>query len=347
MSPSIAQRHVFICITPLQVLIAQRIIADLIAQPAQIIGLYLPYADTAKHRHYFAKLQAVCDQAAFVVLKNQTWQQRFVTLHQLKHTLKRLNLWQQPVERVYLASVDVLFLQYVIAKINFHQLYTFDDGTANIFPNSSYHQPLPKSRAMQAFKKLLGVRYADVGAVLAASQAHYTIFPHEKNVIANTIPIALYKDLPSPLVHNQPIDKTDKADQTVKRLLLGQGLDAFIGAAAYRELVQTMVTRFAIDAFVPHPRERLDFGALLPVLATDNIIEDYVMAELHQYPNQVIEIYTFMSTAVFTLKDLPRTRITLVYNRALWQQFVEAYQFLVSRGFRLVDIDAPNREDSV
>lgn len=347
MSPSIAQRHVFICITPLQVLIAQRIIVDLIAQPAQIIGLYLPYADTAKHRHYFAKLQAVCDQAAFVVLKNQTWQQRFATLHQLKHTLKRLNLWQQPVERVYLASVDVLFLQYVIAKINFHQLYTFDDGTANIFPNSSYHQPLPKSRAMQAFKKLLGVRYADVGAVLAASQAHYTIFADEKNVIANTIPIALYKDWLPMYDHARQEPSANQAEQTVKRLLLGQGLDAFIGAAAYRELVQAMITRFDIDAFVPHPRERLDFGALLPVLATENIIEDYVMAELRQHSNQTIEIYTFMSTAVFTLKDLPRTRITLVYNRVLWQQFAEAYQFLASRGFRLVDIDTSTCEGSV
>lgn len=344
MPPSIAQRHVFICITPLQVLIAQRIIADLITQPAQIIGLYLPYADHAKHRHYFAKLQAVCDQAAFVVLKNQTWQQRFATLHQLKHTLKQLNLWQQPVERVYLASIDVLFLQYVMAKINFHQLYTFDDGTANIFPNSSYHQPLPKSRAMQAFKKLLGIRHADVGAVLSASQAHYTIFPHETNVIANTIPIALYPDRPATLAK---IATVTPPQQTVKRLLLGQGLDAFIGEAAYRELVQAMITRFDIDAFVPHPRERLDFGALLPVLATDNIIEDYVMAELHQHPNQVIEIYTFMSTAVFTLKDLPRTRITLVYNRVLWQQFAEAYQFLASRGFRLVDMDTPTCEGSV
>lgn len=347
MSSSTTQRHVFVCTTPLQVLIAERIIADVVVRPADIIGLYLPYDDNAKHRHYFAKLQALCDHAAFVVLKNQRWRQRFATLNQLKRTLQRLNLWQQRAEGVYLASIDVLFVQFIVAKIKFKHLYTFDDGTANIFPNSSYHRPLPKSPAMQAFKKLLGIRHADVGAVLSASQAHYTIFPHEKNVIANTIPIALYKDLPSPLVHNQPIDKTDKADQTVKRLLLGQGLDAFIGEAAYRELVQTMVTRFAIDAFVPHPRERLDFGALLPVLATDNIIEDYVMAELRQYPNQVIEIYTFMSTAVFTLKDLPRTRITLVYNRALWQQFVEAYQFLVSRGFRLVDIDAPNREGSV
>lgn len=344
MSSSTTQRHVFVCTTPLQVLIAQRIIADLITQPAQIIGLYLPYDDNAKHRHYFAKLQALCDHAAFVVLKNQRWRQRFATLNQLKRTLQRLNLWQQRAEGVYLASIDVLFVQFIVAKIKFKQLYTFDDGTANIFPNSSYHRPLPKSSAMQAFKKLLGIRHADVGAVLSASQAHYTIFPHETNVIAHTIPIALYPDRSVTLAK---IATVTPPQQTVKRLLLGQGLDAFIGEAAYRELVQAMITRFAIDAFVPHPRERLDFGALLPVLATDNIIEDYVMAELRQYPNQVIEIYTFMSTAVFTLKDLPRTRITLVYNRALWQQFVEAYQFLVSRGFRLVDIDAPNREGSV
>lgn len=343
MSSSTTQRHVFVCTTPLQVLIAERIIADVVVRPADIIGLYLPYDDNAKHRHYFAKLQALCDHAAFVVLKNQRWRQRFATLNQLKRTLQRLNLWQQRAEGVYLASIDVLFVQFIVAKIKFKHLYTFDDGTANIFPNSSYHRPLPKSSAMQAFKKLLGIRHADVGAVLSASQAHYTIFPHETNVIAHTIPIALYPDRPATLAK---IATVTPPQQTVKRLLLGQGLDAFIGAAAYRELVQAVVTRFGIDGFVPHPRERLDFSTLLPVVQSERVIEEDIIDALCQQPTQRIEIYTFMSTAVFTLKDLPRTRITLVYNRALWQRFGEAYQFLASRGFHLVDIDAPDCEGS-
>lgn len=337
-SSAAAPRHVLICITPLQVLIAQRIVADFIPRPAAVIGLYMPYGDNDKHRHYYAKLRAVCDQAAFVELNNQNWPQRFILLSQIKHTMQDLKLWQQPVASVYLASVDVLFLQFVIAKIKFKHLYTFDDGTANIFPHSSYHQPLPKSFAMQYFKKLLGIRYRDVGAVLGASQAHYTIFPDEKNVITPTIPVTLYPDVPPTPAHPLP---SLPSQQTVKRLLLGQRLDDFIGAAAYRELVQTMVTRFAIDGFVPHPRERLDFSALLPVLDNTTIIEDYIIEELHRHPQQVIEIYTFMSTAVFTLKNLPRTQITLVYNRALWQRFGEAYQFLVSRGFTVVDLDAP------
>lgn len=323
--------NLILCITPLQVLIAKQIIRQ---SGSPFVGLYLPYGDNPKHRYYFEQLEQVCEKSVFIELKNQTWGERFATLNQLKTTLKNLDIWQQPIDSVYLASIDVLFLQYVIAKVKFHHLYTFDDGTANIFPNSTYYQPLPKSLPQKLFKKAIGITYPDIPSILALSDTHFTIFPHEKNIIDTTEPIFLFAKN-----DEQPSDNV-----TVKRLLLGQALDDFIGETAYRDIVAKLVSEFAIDAFCPHPRENLDVSDLVPVIHSDKIIEDYLLDELAHQPQQRFEIYTFISTAVFSLKEFPRTQVFMVYNQTLWDKFPDAYQFLASRGFTLINLDKLEQE---
>lgn len=322
--------NLILCITPLQVLIAKQIIQQNTGQNKQpFIGLYLPYGDNSKHRYYFEQLQQVCKKSAFIELKNKTWGERFTTLNTLKTTLKHLGIWQQPIENVYLASVDVLFLQFLISKVNFQHLYTFDDGTANIFPNSTYYQPLPKSISQKLFKKAVGITYPDIPRILAVSKRHYTIFPHEKNIIEDVEPIYLFDNIKGNPPDNSP----------VRRLLLGQALDNFIGETVYQEIVANMAREFNIDAFCPHPRENLDFSKTLPVVHSDKIIEDYLLDELQANPNTRFEIYTFISTAVFSLKEFPRTQVFMVYNQALWDRFPDAYQFLASRGFTLINLD--------
>ena len=329
--------NLIICITPLQVLIAKQIIKQ---HSAPFIGLYLPYGahskSEPKHRYYFDQLEQVCEKSAFIELKNKTWRERFATLNHIKTTLNTLDIWQKPIENVYLASIDVLFLQYVISKVKFQQLYTFDDGTANIFPNSSYFQPLPKSLPLQLFKHAVGITYPSIPSILAISKKHFTIFPQEKNIIDATHPVYLFDK-----ADNQPDENLP-----VKRLLLGQALDNFIGETAYRDIVTKMVSEFAIDAFCPHPRENLDFSHLLPVIDSDKIIEDYLSEALQQNPQQRFEIYTFISTAVFSLKEFPRTQVFMVYTQALWDKFPDAYQFLASRGFTLVNLDDADNLDA-
>lgn len=322
--------NLILCITPLQVLIAEKIINQ---NQNDFIGLYLPYGVNSKsepkHRHYFAKLQNVCTKSAFIELKNQTWGERFATLKHIKTVLKDLQIWQKPINNVYLASIDVLFLQYITSKIKFQNLFTFDDGTANIFPNSTYYQPLSKSLPQKLFKKTVGITYPDISSILAISQQHYTIFGDEKNLIDNLQSIDLF-------------DKFDQANTAIigtQKILIGQGLDNFIGATAYRDLVKNMVNVLGIDQFVPHPRENVDFSDLLTVIHSDKIIEDYLLEQIQTNPNTQFEIYTFFSTAVFSLKNFPRTQIFLIYNEALMAQFSEAYDFLASRGFTLIDID--------
>ena len=323
--------NLIICITPLQVLIAEQIIRK---TQGGFIGLYLPYGDNPKHQYYYQKLKSLCQKSDYIELKNKTWGERFATLTTLTTTLKNLGIYQQPIENTYLASLDVLFLQFIISKVKFNHLYTFDDGTANIFPNSTYFNPLPKSTAQKLFKKVVGISYPDIPSILAVSKKHYTIFANEKNIIDNLEAIQLFDTIATT---HQPIRQT-------KKILLGQGLDNFIGENAYQALVKQMIQRFGITNFVPHPREKLDFSDLLTVIHSDKIIEDYLVDEIAQHPSTHYEIYTFMSTAVFSLKDFPHTDIFLVYNQALMEKFKDAYDFLASRGFTLIDMDTAVKE---
>ncbi|MFW2176553.1 MULTISPECIES: glycosyltransferase family 52 [unclassified Moraxella] len=324
--------NLIICITPLQVLIAKRIIETNQINNSQsaFIGLYLPYGDNPKHHHYYQQLAKVCQQSAFIELKNQTWGERFATLNRLKTTLQQFGIWQQPIEGAYLASLDVLFLQYVISKVKFSKLYTFDDGTANIFPNSTYFNPLPKSLPMRLFKKLVGIRYPDIPSILAKTARHYTIFPHEKNLVENIQVIELL---------TQNSENTAVETNQVKRLILGQAIDNFVGETVYHEVVDKLIRDYQTEYFCPHPRENLDFSDKMTVIHSEKIIEDYLSDELTANPHCRYELYTFMSTAVFTLRDFPRVDIFIVYNQPLYQRFSEAYEFLAEKGFTMIDLD--------
>lgn len=328
--------QLLICLTPLQSLIARQIIVKVREKDAQAAFtlLYLTYFDNAKHQHYYNELAKICEQSAYVVLDNTTIAGRLATFSRLKAQLQRLALWRQTVDTLYLASIDVIFIQYVMSRLEFKQLVTFDDGTANIFSQSSYYFA-KLSVLKRLFKQAVRIRYPTIESVKARSQRHYTIFADEKNIIEPTIPLSLFPDQSA-----STIDKPYIAQPiTVKRLLLGQALDKFIGAEAYIDLVNMITNRYHIDAFCPHPGEKIDFSEVLPVVKSDYIIEDYLLQQLQANPETSYEIYTFMSTAVFSLRAFPRVTIVILYNQDLMARFADGYQLLAEHGFKLVDLD--------
>lgn len=321
--------NLIICMTPLQVLIANTIIRQ---SNSLFIGVYLTDMPSQKHEYYAKKLEAHCQKFAYIAVSNQSTWVKFTNFYTIEKAIRHLPLAN--IDTLYLANLDLLLPLYITGLVNYRNLMTFDDGTANIFPNSRYFSPPKISIAKRIFKYFLGIKYIDIHAVIKGSQKHFTIFPHEKNIIDNIEPIYLFDKTKTEHNENLP----------VKRLLLGQALDNFIGETAYRDIVAKMVSEFAIDAFCPHPRENIDFSYLLPVIHSDKIIEDYLLDELSQHPNQRFEIYTFISTAVFSLKQFPRTQIFMVYNQTLWDKFSDAYQFLASRGFTLINLDKLEQE---
>lgn len=319
--------NLIICMTPLQVLIAEKIIEKYPNTP--FVGIYLTDIDSEKHQYYAQKLNAITQNFSYLVIPLTSAWQKLKNYQAIRHRLKQMQVYQQQFDTVFLANIDLIAPIFVLACIQYRQLHTFDDGVGNIYPDSRYLQPPKQSKAKYGLKKILGLPYLDTHELKNASQCHYTIFPHEKNLIETLEPIYLFE--------NKQCNVKEKL--TVKRLLLGQALDNFIGENAYREIVQTMVKQFYIDAFCPHPRDTLDFSDILPVVRSEKIIEDYILTELQHNPNTQFDIYTFMSTSVFSLRNFVNVSVYLIYTDELMALFKDSYQFLQDRGFALIKLE--------
>lgn len=326
--------NLIICMTPLQVLIALRIIE---AHAGDFIGIYLAETDNDKHRFYSEKLADRCQRHAYLNLNNNdeaqnNWQKlsaKFQHFIKIKEILIGLNVWQQPVATVFLANLDLIVTQYILAKVNYIRLHSFDDGTINIFPTSRYFLPKQQSFAKWLFKKMLGIKDDNLAKILAKISKHYTIFLNKTNIVANPITINLF---------SQTYQNTPKINKVV-RILLGQPFDDIIGEKNYQTMILQTVNTYQIDYFYPHPREKNRFDDVLNVINTQMIIEDYLINQLEQQPNTRFEIYTFTSTAIFSLQALSRVTVFAIFHNVLQADFTQSYTFLQTQGITILGKD--------
>ena len=131
-------KNLFICLTPLQALIAQALLRQS-AAPADLLMLCYAEADNDKFRHYFRETAALADAAAYCVIPRSIWQRE----RQLPALARRL---RTEYATVFAASIDNANVQYLLSRIRFARLETFDDGTANINPPAASTARRPHRR---------------------------------------------------------------------------------------------------------------------------------------------------------------------------------------------------------
>jgi len=68
--------NLFICLTPLQALIAQALIRQT-AQPADLLMVCYPEADNAKFQHYYQQTAAQCRRSRYHIVPCRPWQRAF------------------------------------------------------------------------------------------------------------------------------------------------------------------------------------------------------------------------------------------------------------------------------
>lgn len=317
--------NLIICTTPLQSLIANALIQQI---GGDFIGIYMVYQDNEKQQYYAKKLQQSCNNMQYIVLKNQDMKAQFQTLSKIKNTLKHLNIYKKNIGNIYIASIDLLFIQYILAKVNYKMLFTFDDGTANLFKTSMYYHD-KTNFSKKIFKKIIGID-DNIHTIKQKSVKHYTIFYGQENIIANTEFVQL-------LIQNKT--HTNKKNETArKKILLGQPFNHIMSERAYKNMILYTMEYFGINAFYPHPRETAHLDDSVTVIKTEKIIEDYLIDELLKNDELEFEIYTFTSTAIFSLKNMSRVVTCVVKSGELYSLSKE-YEFLEEQGFRILIMD--------
>ncbi|EII6282559.1 hypothetical protein LHQ35_005347, partial [Escherichia coli] len=171
----------FICVTPLQMLIAEKIIDK--TRPVNIEIIVLAYQKNDKYMHYIKRLEKKCTNFTVLAVTPKNKLVTVIAFAKL-HTILNKNM-SKTYSEVYLSSIDNKYVQLIVSKLNYARLYTFDDGTANIIKSSAYYQEEKKTLKTNILRWIFGINKG-LQEIKSEICKHYTIYPSVSNIVSNT-----------------------------------------------------------------------------------------------------------------------------------------------------------------
>ncbi|WP_228138157.1 glycosyltransferase family 52, partial [Acinetobacter baumannii] len=119
-------KNLLICLTPLQMLIASKIVEQ---NPASYDVLCLSYNENEKYDYYFNQLAQKCDSSWRFLVRSKSKIYRIFDFLRFSYFLSKLS--EKKYNTIYLASIDNPFFHILLSKLSKNNIATFDDGTAN------------------------------------------------------------------------------------------------------------------------------------------------------------------------------------------------------------------------
>ncbi|WP_373767272.1 glycosyltransferase family 52 [Glaesserella sp.] len=307
--------NLIICCTPLQVLIAEKIIEQHPNEP--FYGIMLSTVSNKKFDYYKQRLADKCVE--FFAMVQET--QRLKLFKQILQLKRRFG--GKSFHKAFVANINELQIQFILSAIQFNQLNTFDDGTANIIPGSIFYTNNPDSLNRKLINRLLGNKYS-IDSLKRQSSNHYTIYPELPNIVEPVTAVNLVK----------PISGNVQSDE-VTNILLGQPV--FQDDQKNIALAKQVIERFNIHAYLPHPREKYKLDNVR-YIDTNLIFEDYITQE---FADKKCRIYTYFSSAVLNIMN-KSDNIEVVALRIDVSEpsYVACYNLLENVGVNIIDIRA-------
>ncbi|MGX3067003.1 glycosyltransferase family 52 [Ursidibacter arcticus] len=306
--------NLMICYTPLQVLIAEKIIE--LYPNERFYGVMICSVKNKKFEYYAERLSLKCEQ--FFSIHQRT--ERFHLLKQIiSLKCKFANL---KFDKVFVASINDIQIQFILSSVRFNEFYTFDDGTANIVPSSLYYTPEPNTFIRRSINSLFRNKYS-VEKLKALSKQHYTIYPDFPNIIENTIVIDLF--------NTQKSKNENLVNEPITHILLGQPV--YLEHDKNIRLAEKVIKEFNIDLYLAHPREQYKLDDV-SYIDTPLILEDYLAQE---FSHRRCCIYTYFSSAVLNIKN-PNIEVVALRIDTERPDFIECYKLLDKVGIKIIDI---------
>ncbi len=238
-----------LCRTPFQAVILREVLKQ--ERPAVRDLVYLTHDDATEDRHYFLELAACARAAQYLYVPSQRFDilTHIYAWRQLSQQFKLASYSQ-----VYAASLNSLVFRKLLAHHPAAKLVSFDDGAANIVPNSMYlnDRPGPRARIYEASFRIPSLRKIRDRSVL-----HYSVYPGFDNVMAPT---------PTRHISLFPDDVAVDRSQASVRVLIGQPFHEYLPQPRVAELRAWLATK-EIDYYVTHPREKCPLLPQVPILA--------------------------------------------------------------------------------
>lgn len=305
--------NLIICCTPLQVLIAEKIME---AEPNRtFFSVMLMAVKNEKYEFYAKRLAEKCEE--FIGIYQKT--DRIGLFKELFSVKKQFS--QKEFDQVFVANLNELTIQVLLSSITFNQLNTFDDGTANIISNSFLYVKSPETLMRKVVNFVFANKY-NTQKLRALSQCHYTLFAGMPNIIDKVKPIQLLPEITENQQEQEPVN-----------LFLGQPVFADNQKNVY--LAQKVIKQFNIHYYFPHPRETYTLDDV-EIIRSKLIFEDYLV---QHFSNRPCNIYTYFSGAILNvMKISPQVQVNALKIEVTQPEYIACYDLFESLGINIIDI---------
>ncbi|MFV5642384.1 glycosyltransferase family 52 [Acinetobacter oleivorans] len=315
------QKSLIMCVTPLQILIAEKIIQSRPTEDFDVIIFALE--NNQKFNYYAEKLKkyAKAYWYSHVAYKSSIYN----LINFLKFIVQfNFNGFNREYDNYYLSSIDSRYFQYILSKkTNSSSVFTFDDGTANIVKTSIYYLRNLNDEKKNKIFKSLGIKYFQ-DDIKNMSKLHYTIYPQFENIVENTKEIKLFNSN----VGNKIRDKS-------LNIFLGQPYEEFDSDLS-TDKIEKLMDQLNINLYFPHPREKNNIKNV-EIVDTKKIFEDYIVDFLDRNEDCYLNIYTFMSSAALNVKSFEGINIYFIQSNALVSKYPDFFNMLKNHNFTILE----------
>lgn len=311
--------NLIICLSPLQVLIAERIAK--LYPGEQFYGVMYSYSTSEKSSYYYKRMQAFCSNTYFFL--DLEGKSRCDIYRETLCLLKRG--YRLPrAKRLFIASLDLLPTHLLLWAQGKAEVVTYDDGTINL-NTKAFNQIMYKESGMlqKLLHRWMGV--PTVRSLLGRQSLHYTIYPYH-NVLPNAKRIELFPTRE---------DLGKETTETV-HIFLGQPIYEYLGGedGLSAEVSARVVREYGITHYYPHPREQYEVEGV-EYVHSPLIFEDYILRELDKHPERCYRIYGFCSSVFLNLQDIGRLEFIAVRPKVCPEYLEETYQLFARCGIRI------------
>lgn len=163
------------CRTPLQAFIAKKLIQSENIEIFDVV--YFTYEDNPRDRYYFNCLAEFSRESVYICsryFKKEALNHFFVFYRHLKFRLS------SDYNTLILSSIDVFLFRMIVIRYKESNLYTIDDGAANIYKNSSFYK-VKRSRFSSFYEKVLGA--FDILELKNRIKLHFSIYNGFDNIV--------------------------------------------------------------------------------------------------------------------------------------------------------------------
>lgn len=251
------------CRTPLQAFIAKKLVQFENIEVFDVV--YLTYEDSPRDRYYFKSLAESSRRPIYICaryIKKEALNHFFLFYKYLKFRLFR------DYDALILSSIDVFLFRMVVNRYKGSDLYTLDDGSANIYKNSSFYK-VKRSRLANFYEKVFGA--LDILELKSRIDLHFSIYDGLDNIVEC-----------SKVRHLNPWrSNEDLGSEGEVTIFVGQPFEELVSIGILTEdqilRVEQYLRDLEIDFYLSHPRETrfLEIGATL-VSDQVKISEEYI-----------------------------------------------------------------------